>query len=234
MSSNSLLRDKQVLVLDGDDGIGEAVTAQFKAEGASVVSVQVSGTDVVAAFDQAASQLGDIDVVVNAISTWEPLAPESWTSDRWRDLNQRNGEVAMLVGQLALKRLRSPGVVCSVSSVWAMATSPEMGLFGASKAALGPITKAVALSGVSAGIRANTVVMGLIDTPALRAVVEQAGQAAGGAGSDNLFDQTIPRVPMRRAGTAEEVANAAAFLCSGHARMINGASVVVDGGFLYA
>lgn len=234
MSSNRLLKDKNVLVLDGDDGIGEAVIAQFKHEGATVLSLPVNGADVAAAFDQAGSQLGDIDVVVNAISTWEPLAPESWTADRWRELNQRNGEVAMLVGQLALTRLRRPGVVCSVSSVWAMATSPEMGLFGASKAALGPITKAVALAGVAVGVRANTVVMGLIDTPALRAVVEQAGQAAGGADTGNLFDQTIPRVPMRRAGTAEEVANAAAFLCSDHARMINGASVVVDGGFLYA
>ena len=229
-----LLNKKNVLVLDGSDGIGAAITALFCAEGATVISAALSGTDVESAFEQAHAAIGGIDILVNAVSDWGVCEPEAWTVTEWRELSERNGAVAVNAGQIALKGLRRPGAVCFISSTWAMATSPEMGLTGASKAAIGPLTKALALAGAANGLRANAVVMGLIDTPALRAVVERRAEVAGHQAGVPLFDETAMRVPMRRAGTAQEVAKVVAFLCSDHARMINGASVLVDGGLLYA
>lgn len=229
-----LLSGKNALVLDADDGIGTAITALFRAEGAAVVSVAISGDEVAPAFDQAHASLGGVDILVNAISDWGVGGPQGWSADRWRELSERNGAVAVNAAQVALAGLRRPGAVCFISTTWAMATSPEMGLVGASKAAVGPITKALALAGAAEGLRANAVVMGLIDTPMLREVVGRRGQLAARPAGASLFDETAQRVPMRRAGTAQEVAKAVAFLCSGRARMINGASVLVDGGLLYA
>lgn len=229
-----LLDKKNVLVLDGGDGIGGAIAALFGAEGARVNSTVLPDTDVESAFQQAHAAMGGVDILVNAISDWSPCKPDDWSVERWRELSELNGAVAVSAGHIALKRLRRPGAVCFISSTWAMATSPEMGLAGASKAAIGPLTKALGLSGAANGLRVNAVVMGLIDTPALRAAMEQRAQLAGREAGSTLFDETAMRIPMRRAGTADEVAKAAAFLCSDHARMINGASVVVDGGLLYA
>ncbi|MGK2940558.1 MAG: SDR family NAD(P)-dependent oxidoreductase [Immundisolibacter sp.] len=230
-----LLDKKSVLVLDGGDGIGGAIVALFRAEGARVSSTVLPDTDVASAFEKAHAAMGGVDVLVNAISDWSPCKPEDWSVGRWRELSELNGAVAVSAGHIALKRLRRPGAVCFISSTWALATSPEMGLTGASKAAIGPLTKALGLFGAAYGLRANAVVMGLIDTPALRAAMEQRAQLTERhAGGSTLFDETAGRVPMRRAGTADEVAKAVAFLCSDHARMINGASVLVDGGLLYA
>lgn len=229
-----LLSGKTALVLDGADGIGAAIVESLRAEGASVVVATLTSAEVAPAFDQASASLGGVDILVNAISDWDVEAPQAWSADRWRELSERNGAVAVNAAQVALAGLRRPGAVCFISTTWAMATSPEMGLVGASKAAVGPIAKALALAGAAEGLRANVVVMGLIDTPVLRSVVEQRGEIAVRQAGASLFDETAQRVPMRRAGTAQEVAKAVAFLCSDHARMINGASVLVDGGLLYA
>lgn len=226
-----LLTGKKVLVLEGTDGIGAAITGLFRDEGAEVVSITVSSeSQVAAAFDQAATKMGSIDTLVNAVSDWSVCSPANWTADVWRELSDKNSAIAIVSGRLALEYLRKPGSMCFVSSTWAMATSPEMGLAGASKATLGPINKALALAGAAGGIRANVVVMGLIDTPPLREATNGRSQVP----SREIFDETAARVPMQRPGTPAEIAKAVAFLCSDRARMINGASVLVDGGLLYA
>lgn len=233
-----LLTGKKVLVLEGNDGIGAAITARFRDEEAQVVSVEIlAGADEVKvklAFDRAVAEMGTVDTVVNALSSWIVCDPAEWTVAKWRELSESNVAIAVSVAQLSLEHLQKPGVVCFISSTWAMATSPELGLAGASKAALGPITKALALAGSTNGLRANTIVMGLIDTPILRELAGQREHISSRENSNTLFEETVSRIPMQRAGTAEEVAKAAVFLCSDRARMINGASVLVDGGLLYA
>lgn len=229
-----LLSGKTALVLDGEDGIGAAITDLLRAEGAAVFSTTLEDAGVAPAFDQARAALGGVEMLVNAISDWGVDRPQAWTADRWHELSERNGATAVNAAQVALAGLRRPGAVCFISTVWSLATSPEMGLAGASKAAVGPITKALALAGAADGLRANAVLMGLIDTPVLREVTGRRGQMGTAQAETSLFDETARRVPMRRAGTAVEVAKAVAFLCSDHARMINGASVLVDGGLLYA
>jgi NAD(P)-dependent dehydrogenase (short-subunit alcohol dehydrogenase family) len=235
-----LLTGKKVLVLEGKDGIGAAITTRFRAEGAEVVSVEIlsDADEVKLAFDRAVAEMGAVDTLVNAFSNWSVCDPADWTAAKWQELSESNVAVAVSVAQLSLERLQKPGAVCFISSTWAMATSPEMGLTGASKAAVGPLTKALALAGSTngLGLRANTIVMGLIDSPDLRELVDQRGRISGNTNTNTptLFEETALRVPMQRAGTVEEVAKAAVFLCSDRARMINGASVLVDGGLLYA
>ncbi len=229
-----LLSGKNAFVLVGTDGVGAAIAEVLRAEGAGVVATDLSGVEVGAAFEAARGTLGGVDILVNAVTDWDVLGVAGWGADAWRRLSERNAGVAASAAQAALAGLRRPGAVCFVSTTWSMATSPEMGLIGASKAAIGPITKALALEGATSGLRANAVVMGLIDTPQLRGVVDSRRARAAGQADASLFDASVQRVPMRRAGTAQEVAKAVAFLCSDHARMINGASVLVDGGLLYA
>lgn len=231
-----LLTGKKVLVLEGGDGIGAAITARFRDEEAEVVSVEIlAGADEVKlAFDRAVAEMGTVDTVVNALSSWIVCDPAEWTVAKWRELSESNVAIAVSVAHLSLEHLQKPGVVCFISSTWAMATSPELGLAGASKAALGPITKALALAGSTNGLRANTIVMGLIDTPILRELAGQREHISSRENSNTLFEEIVSRIPMQRAGTAEEVAKAAVFLCSDRARLINGASVLVDGGLLYA
>jgi NAD(P)-dependent dehydrogenase (short-subunit alcohol dehydrogenase family) len=107
-----------------------------------------------------------------------------------------------------------------------------MGLAGASKASLGPITKALALQGAGQGHRANLIIHGLVDTPAFRKLALERAKAA--SVKEDVFERTVSRIPLQRAGKPEEIASAAAFICSDRLRHVNGVSLLVDGGLLYA
>lgn len=236
----TLLAGKCCLVFDAGDGIGAAMTATLRAEGASVWragqggDVPFGGTarDVDGACAAARQFLGALHAIVGPAPALGSVRPQDWDPAAYARAAGAHGEVTAAIGKAAFKHLDTPGAVCLLGSIWGLAGAPDTGFAGGAQAALGPMTKALALEGAARGVRANALYLGLIDTPAMHAWCAARATTTGVEG--DVFARTAAKVPMGRAGTPEEVARSAAFLLSERARHINGVTVLVDGGLLYA
>lgn len=236
----TLLVGRKCLVFDAGDGLGAALAAILADEGAQVwragekgdVPFGGSAREVDGVCAAAKAFLGGLDGIVGPAPRLEAVRPEAWDGAGHARLAAAHGEMAAVIGRAALQHLDAPGAVCFLGTVWGLAAAPETGLAGGAQAALGPITKALALEGAARALRANAVYVGLIDTPAMRAWCGQRGEVTGVA--EDVFARTAAKVPMGRAGTPQEVAKTAAFLLSDRARHVNGVTVLVDGGLLYA
>ena len=227
---------RSVLVTGGNRGIGLAIARAFATTGDKVAithrgsgapeglfGVTCDVTDaaaVDAAFTAAEAQHGPIEVLVaNAGITDDTLllrmSEESFT--RVLDTN--------LTGAYRVAKRAAPGMLRArrgrmifVSSVVAFAGSPGQANYGASKAGMLGLARAIARELGSRSITANVIAPGFIDTD-MTAAVSEARKA-----------EILAGVPLSRYGTVDEVAGTAVFLASDAAAYINGAVVPVDGG----
>jgi NAD(P)-dependent dehydrogenase (short-subunit alcohol dehydrogenase family) len=111
------------------------------------------------------------------------------------------------------------GAIINVTSVLGRTGSGVAFAYQAAKAAVRAMTRAAAVELAGHGIRVNSVCPGIIDTP-------MSGEAPAG-----FIQKAVRATPLGRHGTAGEVADAVAFLASARASFVNGAELVVDGGF---
>jgi NAD(P)-dependent dehydrogenase (short-subunit alcohol dehydrogenase family) len=185
-----------------------------------------SAEQVMQAVQRAAELLdGPADVLVNAAGVYRirPLL-ELDTGD-WDEMLAINLRGPFLVGRAvaaALIEASSPGAIVNIGSTAAFVAdaAEPTAHYNASKAGVLALTRQMAVEWAPHGIRANAVCPGVIDTPMLRLMDDHAaGQAYLDAG-----------VPLRRLGSADEVAAVIVFLASADASYLTGAAVPVDGG----
>ncbi|KQU55575.1 NAD(P)-dependent oxidoreductase [Sphingomonas sp. Leaf339] len=240
---------KVVLVTAAGQGIGRATAERIRDEGATVWALDRDGEALEAVVgvkrivadltDPAAiaalpATVGPIDALANIggfVGAGDIL---QCTDDDWTlsfDLNvhaMHHAIRAFLPGMLA----KGVGSIVNMSSIASSIKGiPNRYAYGASKAAVIGLTKAVAADFVARGIRCNAVCPGTIETPSLRARVEaQAGaQGIEVADAEAAF---IARQPMGRLGRAEEIAALVAYLASDDASFTTGAVHVIDGGWV--
>jgi NAD(P)-dependent dehydrogenase (short-subunit alcohol dehydrogenase family) len=240
----SAFAGRRALVTGGASGIGHASAQRLRAGGAEVVlldhgtavdavAAELGATAVradvrdEAAVDAAVAAAADAlggpaDLLVNAagIYRFAPLA--ELDAAGWDETLAINLRGAFLVGRAVARRLAgAPGAIVNVSSMAARlgdAAEPAAH-YAASKAGLLALTRQMAVEW-GPRVRVNAVSPGVIDTPMLRLMDDPDGGRA-------YLDA---RVPLRRLGTAGEVADVIAFLLSDAAAYITGADVPVDGG----
>ncbi len=243
-------KDKVVLVMGGNSGMGLASAKAFAAEGAKVhltgrnqqtiddAVAQIPGArgysaDIadIAASEAVVSAIeaedGRIDVLfINAgVGGFAPLrdiTPDSW--DLTHSINLKGCVFAL---QKAVRLMGKGGSVVVTGSIGAHASLPGNGVYAAAKGGLYAVMKVFAGELVSEGIRLNMVSPGPIDTPLLYRNPGMTEEAIAG-----LKEKMIANVPMHRMGESDEVAKAVLFLASDDASFITAANLYVDGGML--
>jgi NAD(P)-dependent dehydrogenase (short-subunit alcohol dehydrogenase family) len=167
---------------------------------------------------EAESALGGLDGVVLNVGIAAGAGLEGTDAAAWDRTFAVNLRAHFLVARGALPRLGPGSAIVFVSSIAGLTPGSRIPAYDASKAGLGGLMRHVAFEGARRGVRANTVVPGLIDTPLGRL-------AARGRPS-----RARTPVPLGRQGTGWEIAYATLFLLGDEASYLTGQSLVVDGG----
>lgn len=225
-----------MLVTGGAAGLGAAIAAAADADGYRVGVIDPAGggangsakafTCSVTDEDAIEAVLDDFgvpDVVVNnaGIVRFGPLADLDMAD--FRAVLDTNLVGSFLVARAAARRWIASGhvgCVVNITSMNGVAAGPNAGAYGASKAGLSLLTSQMALEWGEHGIRVNAVAPGLID----------AGMSEPIYADPTTRDARESKVPLRRLGTAADIADAVLFLASDRASYIHGQNLVVDGG----
>jgi len=222
-----------VCVADRDRESAEQTVACIDAEGGRAIALtgDVADPDEVRRlFAEASEAFGPIDALHHNVGIGKIAGPCEIELEDWDRINDVNVRSLLLAAREVLPGMaaRGRGSILAISSVAGMryVGYPHMA-YSVTKAALTHLTKMIALQYAGQGVRANTLVPGLIDTPRIAQTVARMYSA------DNLDEARAARagqVPTGRMGSAWDIANAAAFLISDAASYITGTELVVDGG----
>lgn len=245
------LQDKVALVTAAGQGIGRAIVEAFVAEGAVVIAtdielnklkglkaakctkLDVRSTKAVEALAKSiGKEFGGLDVLANVAGyvhqgTVLDCADRDW--DFSFDLNVKSMH-RTIKAFLPTMLTKGGGSIINMSSgVSSIKGLPNRYAYGASKAAVIGLTKAVAIDFISKGIRCNAICPGTIVSPSFEDRVKAVSKQTGRPLKD-VRANFIERQPLGRLGTAAEVAALAVFLASDESSYITGQPHLVDGG----
>ena len=245
------LQGKVALVTAAGQGIGRAIAEAFSNEGGKVVATDVAEDkvrglkaakrikldvraqeNVDAVAKRVASEFGPLDILVNCagyVHNGSILECGDRDWDFSFDLNVKSMHrtiKAFLPGMLEKKSGSIVNISSAVSSIRGV---PNRYAYGATKAAVIGLTKAIAADFIKQGIRCNAICPGTIESPSLEERIATLSKQTGRSIQD-VRQSFIDRQPMGRLGTAQEVAGLAVFLASDEASYITGQPHLVDGG----
>ena len=174
---------------------------------------------------------GRLDVLVNNVGiAYGDRSIVTFDDDVWDRIFAVNVKAMARICRavLPVMRRQGGGAIVNVSSIASvLADTSNQIAYKTSKAAVHALTHAIAMSGAQHGIRANTVVLGLMDTP----IAVEGFSAVLGMSRGELRQMRDARVPLKGGmGTAADTANAVLFLASDEAGFITGVNLAVDGG----
>ncbi|MBQ4562911.1 MAG: 3-oxoacyl-ACP reductase FabG [Lachnospiraceae bacterium] len=242
------LKDKVAVITGGSRGIGFATADKFLKEGATVILTASSQTTaekavtrlkekypdatvagiypdltsleaVRTAFREVSEKYGCIDILVNNAGISESTPFTEYTEelfDKVMDLNVKGVFNATRAASECMVA-RGTGVILSTSSMVSISGQPSGFAYPASKFALNGLTVSLARELGPKGIRVNAVAPGITETDMMKAVPKE------------VIEPMIARIPLRRLGQPEDIANAFVFLASDEASYITGVVLSVDG-----
>jgi 2-keto-3-deoxy-L-fuconate dehydrogenase len=245
------VQHKVALVTAAGQGIGRAIAEALIAEGGIVIATDVAEDKVkdlkakrqlkldVRAQDSidamaktVASEFGALDILVNCAGYVANGSVLDCTDKDWDfsfDLNVKSMHRTIKAFLPSMLARKSGSIVNISSAVSSIRGVPNRYAYGATKAAVIGLTKAVAADFIKQGIRCNAVCPGTIVSPSLEDRIATASKETGRS-LEQVRQSFIDRQPMGRLGTAAEVAALALFLVSDEASYITGQAHLVDGG----
>ncbi|MGA2891971.1 MAG: SDR family oxidoreductase [Xanthobacteraceae bacterium] len=245
------LSGKVALVTAAGQGIGRAIAEAFIAEGASVIAtdlaedkleglkakkrqkLDVRAQDSVDALAKViAGEFGALDILVNCAGYVANGSILDCTDKDWDfsfDLNVKSMHRTIKAFLPAMLVKKAGSIVNISSAVSSIRGVPNRYAYGATKAAVIGLTKAVAADFIKQGIRCNAICPGTIESPSLEERIAATSKATGKS-IDEVRQDFIGRQPMGRLGTAQEVAALVLFLAGDEASYITGQAHLVDGG----
>jgi NAD(P)-dependent dehydrogenase (short-subunit alcohol dehydrogenase family) len=216
----------QVVVSGRRDEAGRALVIELRALGAEAEFIRADvrhEDDVRALIDRTVERFGRLDVAVNNAGTEGQSGPlTEQSSASYAAIFDTNvlGTILSLKHELRVMTAQRSGSIINLSSTMGSRGAAGASMYVASKHAVEGLTKSAALEGAAFGVRVNAVAPGPVDT-------EMLGRFAGSA---DRMAAIVQGVPLKRLGTAEEIAGAIVFLASGKADFLTGEIVHINGG----
>lgn len=253
MSANGKLAGKIAVVTGSAAGIGRASCLLFAKEGASVAAIDcdaegnaklveeirglagtaeaftanvASAQDVERVVQQIISKWNRVDILFNNAGIVPGGKVHTLTEEEWDRSFAINVKSMFLFSRAVIPSFlqHGGGVILNTSSTTALRVAPDRALYTATKGAIFSLTKSMALDYAPDNIRVNCLCPGTTDTPSLRARLSTGGN------TEEMTKKFIARQPLRRLGTAEEMAQAALYLVSDDASFVTGSAFQIDGG----
>lgn len=222
----------KVLAVDRDIESAQETVSLIEAEGGQAWAYEADATDDVsceAFVSHAIERFGVLDILRNnvGIGMGDPT-PEHLDEDAWDRILAVNLKSVILPCKHAVPVMKHQGFgsIVNISSAAALASMPTVA-YKVSKAGINAYTQSLAIACAAAGVRANVIMPGLMDTPmAIEGISTMLG-----VDKNDLIALRDSLVPLRhKMGTAWDVAHAAVFLASDEASFITGVALPVDGG----
>ena len=241
---------KVAIVTGGASGMGAATSKRLSEEGASVVVVDINheGAEKVAAsltgptlavgadvateegvegyVAAAVREFGRVDLFHNnagyggdLVPTWEMTLEQF---DHTMAVNCRGVFLGLRAVLRTMVQQGDGGAIVNTASMSGRRGLPGQSAYAASKHAVIGLTKVAAGEAGPLGVRINAVCPGLVQTPMLQGLIDEAGP--------EIVDMMVSRVPLGRMAQADEVANLVTWLLSDEASYLNGEDISVDGG----
>ena len=254
------LDERIVLVTGGSSGFGRAIAVRCAREGANVVIAdrdEAGGLQTVAlveeagrkaelvvcdiateagareAFERTMARFGTVDVLVNNAGIAPGNQGDSWDHDEnwWDRVIRVNLKSVYLNSRAVIPTMieKGRGSIVNIASI-AATRSVRGAAYSAAKGGILGYTHQVAAELAARGVRVNAVSPGFMRTP--MSTGERLGMNA--AEQEERIASFAQLVPMKRAGSVDDIAAAVAYLASDDASYVTGQEIVVDGGFLVA
>lgn len=226
-------------------GIGRAIVNCFAQAGAVIVANDCDGTrlaelakeqpdiityeadvtrleDVQAMVANVGERFGRLDVLVNnagvpSRSDFRHLSDEDWAGVMEVNLQ---GTVRCMRESLDLLKVPGDAAIVNMGSIMEMRHVRQLSAYAASKAAVGALTRSVAMEYASFGIRVNAVTPGYVETAMTKTVLR----------NEAMREALLSRTPLQRFAEPDDIAQATLFLASGEAKSITGQCLIVDAG----
>jgi NAD(P)-dependent dehydrogenase (short-subunit alcohol dehydrogenase family) len=245
------LTGKVAVVVGGTSGIGRAIAHGLAQAGADVIPTSRRAEQVDTAareieelgrrslrvtsdvadraslqivLDQALEAFGKVDILVNSAGRTKRAPTIDFSDDDWNSIIDTNLTGTLRACQVFGRHMleRESGSIINIASLSTFVALHEVAAYSASKAAVGSLTKSLAVEWSSRGVRVNAIAPGVFRTALNQKLLDETERGR----------EFLLRTPMKRFGKVEELAGAAVFLASDAASFVTGEILAVDGGFL--
>lgn len=246
------LANKTAIITGAAAGNGRAIALRFAAEGCALalsdlnligveetahaaaafgVRTHVSRVDVTSRAEveamvaDSSALLGSIDILVNNAGIFFNAAFDAMTDEQWQRMINVNLTSVFLVSQAVIRTWLADGrrgVIVNMASISSSIAFTNSAHYCAAKAGVAALTRCIALEYGPQGIRANCLAPGIIETAMTRPALDDPATVA----------DWMRRIPLKRVGQPDDVADATLFLASDESRYITGDMIYVDGGWM--